>query len=272
MLAPDPQVVILCGGFGTRIRDVADDIPKAMIPIGGRPILWHIMKHYAHFGFRRFVICLGHKGWIIKRFFLDYLLANCDLTMNLRSPEGVAVHGPDVTEDWHITMAETGLDAMTGCRIKRIEKYIDSENFLLTYGDGLTDLNLGDLWDFHLRHGKTGTVTAVPPPGRFGELTLDGTKVVEFCEKPVRPNSRINGGFMAFHRRIFDLLHDDPKLIFEYAPLMGLAREGELMTFRHEGFWRCMDNSRDFQSLNELWQSGNPPWRVWDNYPLRAAA
>jgi len=272
MPASDAQVVILCGGYGTRIRDVADDIPKAMIPIGGQPILWHIMKHYGHHGFRRFVLCLGYKGWLIKRFFLDYLMSRCDLTLNLRSPENVSINGPGTTEDWEVTLAETGLDAMTGCRIKRIENYIDGENFCLTYGDGLSDQNLTELWNFHLDHGRIGTVTSVLPPGRFGELTLDGPKIVEFCEKPVRPNSRISGGFMVFHRQLFDRLHNDPKLIFEYAPLMGLARDVELMTFRHDGFWRCMDNSRDYQYLNEQWKAGNPPWRVWDEFSLRVAA
>ncbi len=272
MLATSAQVVILCGGFGTRIRDVADDIPKAMIPIGERPILWHIMDHYARFGVRRFVLCLGYKGWLIKRFFLDYLVANCDLTMNLRSPDEVKVHRPNQIDDWQITMADTGLDAMTGCRVKRIEKYIDGENFFLTYGDGLANLNLADLWQFHLAHGKIGTVTAVAPPGRFGEMTLTGDRVVEFSEKPQRPNSRISGGFMVFNRRIFDRLEDDPKLIFEYAPMMDLARDGELMTFRHEGFWRCMDNSRDYQYLNGLWEAGNPPWTALEDRGRRAAA
>jgi glucose-1-phosphate cytidylyltransferase len=272
MLDNNPQVVILCGGFGTRIRDVSEDIPKAMIPIGGRPILWHIMDHYARFGFRRFVLCLGYKGWTIKRFFLDYLLANCDLTVNLRSPDDVAIHGPGIAEDWEVTMAETGLHAMTGCRIKRIEKYIDGENFFLTYGDGLANLDLSDLWDYHLSHGKIGTVTAVAPPGRFGEMTLKGDRVAEFSEKPQRPNSRISGGFMAFQRHIFERLDDDLNLIFEQAPLMSLARDNQLMTFRHDGFWRCMDNSRDYQYLNELWDAGNPPWQFTDIPNLRAAA
>jgi glucose-1-phosphate cytidylyltransferase len=272
MPAHDPQVVILCGGFGTRIRDVSEEIPKAMIPIGGQPILWHIMKCYAHFGFRRFVLCLGYKGWLIKRFFLDYLHSNSDLTLNLQAPEEVQIHGPSLHDDWEVTLAETGLDAMTGCRVKRIEKYIDCENFLLTYGDGLADLNLAELWKFHLRHGKIGTLTAVAPPGRFGELSVSGDRVLEFSEKPSRPSSRINGGFMAFHRRLFDRLENDPKLIFEYAPLMDLATDGELMTMRHEGFWRCMDNSRDYQYLNEVWQAGDPPWRVWAPTKVRVAA
>jgi glucose-1-phosphate cytidylyltransferase len=169
-------------------------------------------------------------------------------------------------------MAETGLHAMTGCRIKRIEKYIDGENFFLTYGDGLANLDLSDLWDYHLSHGKIGTVTAVAPPGRFGEMTLKGDRVAEFSEKPQRPNSRISGGFMAFQRHIFERLDDDLNLIFEQAPLMSLARDNQLMTFRHDGFWRCMDNSRDYQYLNELWDAGNPPWQFTDIPNLRAAA
>ena len=267
MLGPDAQVVILCGGFGTRIRDVTDDIPKAMIPIGGRPILWHIMRGYAHYGYRRFVLCLGHKSWQIKRFFLDYLWANSDLTLNLTSPEQVVVRGPAVEENWEVTLAETGLDAMTGCRVKRIEKYIDGEHFMLTYGDGVSNVDLDALTNFHLLHGKIGTVTAVLPPGRFGELTLHGNRVTEFAEKPLRPNSRINGGFFVFHRELFGRLKDDPKLVLEQAPLVSLARKQQLMTYRHEGFWQCMDNSREFQLLNELWASDKAPWRVWDQAP-----
>jgi len=273
MLGPDAQVVILCGGLGTRIRDVADDIPKAMIPIGGKPIVWHIMKGYAHFGYRRFVLCLGYKSWQIKRYFLDYLWANSDLTMNLRNPDSVQLSSGDGAEDWEIVMAETGPDAMTGCRVKRIQKYIEGENFLLTYGDGVSDVDINATVKFHLEHGKVGTVTAVPPPGRFGELSLDGDKVEEFAEKPLRPNSRISGGFFVFNRRIFDRLYDDPKLIFEYSPLINLAHDGELMTYRHEGFWQCMDNGRDYQLLNDLWNKGQAPWRLWEPpVRLRVAA
>jgi glucose-1-phosphate cytidylyltransferase len=266
------QVVILCGGQGTRIRDVADDVPKPMIPIGGRPILWHIMKGYAQHGFTDFILCLGHKSWNIKRYFLDYKLAGADFTVELKSPEKAIVHGPGTEEDWRITLVETGLDAMTGCRVKRIEKYITGDTFLLTYGDGVSDINIRDLLRFHEEHGKTGTVTAVQAPGRFGEIELNGHQVLEFSEKPLIARGRISGGFFVFHRRLFESLEDDPALVFECAPLMDLARKSELMAFLHDGFWHPMDSSRDYKYLNDLWSRGQAPWNTWEPQPLRAAA
>ena len=257
------QVVILCGGQGTRIRDVADDIPKPMIPIGGKPILWHIMKGYARHGFTDFILCLGYKSWVIKRFFLDYHLAQSDFTIGLNAPEAVEIHAEDDTEDWRITFAETGLDAMTGCRIKRIEKYIRGDSFMVTYGDGIADVDLTELVDFHQSHGRVGTVTTVQPPGRFGELDLDGERVAEFSEKPLVAPGWISGGFFVFDRKIFDLLENDPRLIFERRPLVTLAGEGELMAYKHSGFWHAMDSSRDYRYLNDLHDSGNAPWMKW---------
>jgi glucose-1-phosphate cytidylyltransferase len=266
------QVVILCGGQGTRIRDVADDIPKPMIPIGGRPILWHIMKGFAHHGYTDFVLCLGYKSWVIKRYFLDYHLAGVDFSLRLAAPERVHVRGPSLPEDWNVTLAETGTDAMTGCRVKRIEKYISGDTFLLTYGDGVSDVNIRKLVEFHKAHDKIGSVTAVQPPGRFGEIDLEGTQVVEFNEKPLLSRGRINGGFFVFSRRMFDRLEDDPGLVFEQAPLMHLAREGQLMAYLHNGFWQPMDNSRDFKFLNDLWAEDRAPWNTWTSPRLRAAA
>jgi glucose-1-phosphate cytidylyltransferase len=269
------QVVILCGGQGTRIRDVADDIPKPMIPIGGRPILWHIMKGFAQHGHTDFVLCLGYKSWVIKRYFLDYHLAGADFSLHLGRPEGVRVHGGHAGEHgWHVTLAETGLDAMTGCRLKRVEKYITADTFMLTYGDGVADVNLPKLVEFHEGHGKLGTVTAVQPPGRFGELELEGRRVTEFSEKPLLARGRINGGFFVFQRGIFDRLRDDPGLVFENGPLVQLAHDGELMAFPHDGFWHPMDSSRDYKFLNELWAADRAPWNTWDEpaAPLRAAA
>jgi len=266
------QVVILCGGQGTRIRDIADDLPKPMIPIGGRPILWHIMKGYARHGFTDFILCLGYKSWSIKRYFLDFELAGADFTVDFRSPEKTRIHGPSIEEDWRITLVETGLEAMTGCRVKRIEKYISSDNFLLTYGDGVSDINIRDLVRFHEKHGKTGTVTAVQAPGRFGEIELDGHQVLEFSEKPLVARDRISGGFFVFHRRIFERLVNDPPLVFEYAPLIQLARDGELMAYLHDGFWHPMDSSRDYRYLNDLWSSGQAPWKTWEDRQLRLAA
>ena len=266
------QVVILCGGQGTRIRDVADDVPKPMIPIGDRPILWHIMKGFAHQGFTDFILCLGYKGWMIKRYFLDYHLANSDFSLSLRAPEQVEVHGESGEENWHVTLAETGAEAMTGCRVKRIEKYINGDHFLLTYGDGVSDVDLRGLSKFHLHHGKIGTVTAVRPPGRFGEIELEENQVAEFNEKPSVSRGWINGGFFVFDRRIFSRLTNDPGLIFERGPLIHLARDGELMAHPHDGFWQPMDTSRDHKYLTELWNTGTAPWKTWDALRLRVAA
>jgi glucose-1-phosphate cytidylyltransferase len=266
------QVVILCGGQGTRIRDVADDIPKPMIPIGGRPILWHIMKGYAGHGFTDFVLCLGYRSWVIKRFFLDYHLAGADFTCDLANPHGIEVHGSSAEENWRVTLAETGVDSMTGCRIKRIEKYITGDDFLLTYGDGVADVDIRQLVRFHRAHGKIGTLTAVQPPGRFGELDLDGSQVVDFAEKPQLARGFISGGFFVFQRRIFDRLENDSELVFEKEPLERLAAEGELMAYQHHGFWHPMDNSRDFKYLNDLWGSGQAPWCTWGDRRLRLAA
>jgi glucose-1-phosphate cytidylyltransferase len=266
------QVVILCGGQGSRIRDVADDIPKPMIPIGGRPILWHVMKGYAQHGFNEFVLCLGYKSWVIKRFFLDYHLAEADFTLDLDNPAEMQVHAPASDENWRITLAETGVDAMTGCRIQRIEKYIRGDDFLLTYGDGVADINVAELVQFHREHGKIGTVTAVRAPGRFGEIELEGTQVTEFMEKPLLARGRINGGYFVFNRRIFDYLKDDPRLVFENEPLTRLAGDGQLMAYRHNGFWHPMDNSRDFKYLNDLWNTGGAAWNTWGSSRLQAAA
>lgn len=266
------QVVILCGGLGTRIRDVADDIPKPMIPIGGRPILWHIMKEYAHHGFNEFILCLGYKSWVIKRYFIDYYLQGADFSVRLDRPADVTIHSPSRQEDWRVTLVETGEEAMTGCRVKRIEKYITGDTFQLTYGDGLADVDLRALVAFHHAHGKIGTVTAVRPPGRFGEIELEGARVREFNEKPFTSRGRINGGYFVFDRRVFDRLRDDPELVFERSPLIQLARDGELMAFAHQGFWQPVDTGRDYKHLNELWTAGNAPWRIWDTPRLRIAA
>jgi glucose-1-phosphate cytidylyltransferase len=258
------EVVILCGGQGTRIRDVADDLPKPMLPIGDRPILWHIMKGFAQHGCRRFILCLGYKSWVIKRYFLDHQLSRADFTLRLNDPGRVQMHGPASEDDWEITFAETGVDSMTGCRVKRVERYVTGDHFLLTYGDGVADVDVRKLVDFHLRHGLTGTVTAVQPPGRFGEIELDGPRVREFSEKPPLSRGRINGGFFVFKRQFFDRLHDAPDLVLEKEPLVRLAHDGELAAYQHNGFWQPMDNSREYRYLNELWDQGDAPWNTWD--------
>jgi glucose-1-phosphate cytidylyltransferase len=266
------QVVILCGGQGTRIRDVADDIPKPMIPIGERPILWHIMKSYAHYGYRDFVLCLGYKSWVIKRFFLDYHLASSDLTLHLSHRDSLEVISPVLTEDWKVTLVETGQQAMTGCRIKRVARYITSDHFMVTYGDGVADVDIPRLVAYHHRHGKIGTMTAVFPPARFGEIELDGDRICEFNEKPPLTGGRINGGFFVFRRQFLDRLEDEPDLVLERQPLTQLAQEGELMAHKHDGFWQPMDSSRDYQYLNGLWNEGTAQWKCWDAPRRRKAA
>lgn len=242
-----------------------------MIPIGGRPILWHIMNGYAQYGFKEFILCLGYKSWVIKQYFLDYSLANSDVSLDLRSSKPVTLHGPSLPEDWHVTLAETGLETMTGGRVKLIEPYIRGNHFLLTYGDGLADLDVRSLVEFHHKQGKIGTVTAVQLPGRFGEVELKGSSVTEFSEKPLLSRGRISGGFFVFHRRFFDRLPNSPDLILEKDPLMHLARDGELAAYMHNGFWHCMDSSRDYQLLNELWSSGAAPWKTCEVSLFRQA-
>jgi glucose-1-phosphate cytidylyltransferase len=266
------QVVILCGGQGTRIRDVAADIPKPMIPVGDQPILWHIMKGYAQYGFTDFILCLGYKSWVIKRFFLDYHLSGADFTVTMDGSYNVCVEPSSHEEPWRVTLAETGLNAMTGCRIKRIEKYITSDTFFLTYGDGVSDIDFTRLLAYHRGHGRVGTVTTVQPPSRFGEVEVIHGQVTQFMEKPLQTRGCISGGFFVFKPAIFARLKDDPSLIFEQEPLAGLAQDGELMAYNHEGFWHAMDSSRDYHQLNQLWNNRQAPWATWLSQKQRLAA
>jgi glucose-1-phosphate cytidylyltransferase len=266
------QTVILCGGMGTRIRDVADDIPKPMITIGDRPILWHIMRTYAAHGLNQFVLCLGYKSWSIKKWFLDHRLSSADFTFSTADPDAIEVHARGAVEDWRVTFAETGLNAMTGCRVKRAEKYIAGDTFLLTYGDGVCDVDIADLLRYHRGHGKLATVTAVRSPGRFGEIEIRGSRVAAFREKPSFAPGRISGGYFVFQREVFARLADDESLVLEHGPLADLAADGELMAYPHDGFWHPMDNSRDYQHLNALWASGQAPWAVRGRGGLPAAA
>ncbi|GAB4485720.1 MAG: glucose-1-phosphate cytidylyltransferase [Thermodesulfovibrionales bacterium] len=266
----DPQdipVVILAGGMGTRLREQTEFMPKPLVPVGGRPILWHIMKIYGHYGYRRFVICLGYKGEMIKQFFWHYRLFNTDCTINLRHSERITFHHEGKAEDWEITLADTGAKTMTGARIKRIEQYIDTQTFLLTYGDGVADVDVSAAAAFHRAHGRIATVTGVRPPARFGELRVAGDQVVEFGEKPAGGTSMINGGFFVFDRKMFDYLSNDENCTLEKDPLERLAREGQLMVHSHRGFWQCMDTLRDMSLLNEYWESGKAPWKLWDDEP-----
>ncbi len=256
------KVVILCGGMGTRLREETEFRPKPLAEIGGKPILWHILKIYSHYGFKDFVLCLGYKGHMIKEYFLNYRLMNHDFTLRLGSSEEVHIHDSNLVEDWSITFAETGLDAMTGARVKRIERYIAEENFMLAYGDGVADVDLAKLWDFHQQHGKIGTITGVRPISRYGEFAVEGGLVREFSEKPQSRDGIISGGFFIFHRRFFNYLTAEDSCILEREPLERLARDGQLMGYAHKGFWHCMDTYRDFVALNELWKT-NAPWKVW---------
>ena len=259
------KVVILCGGQGTRIRDVADDIPKPMISIGRFPILWHIMKYYAGFGHRDFILCLGYRGQSIKQFFLNYEAFTSDLTLTLGRSHAVEVHGNHDEDGWRITMADTGLNAMTGARIRRVGQYLEEdEDFLLTYGDGLGDVDLDALLRFHRSHGKAMTVSGVRPPGRFGEMDCDAAGcVMEFNEKPQATAGLISGGFMVCRRSLLDYLDDREDLVLEQEPMQNLVCDGQLMVYRHDGFWQCMDTYRDYKLLNNLWESDQAPWRTW---------
>lgn len=248
--------------MGTRLREETEFRPKPLIEIGGKPILWHIMKIYSHYGYNDFVLCLGYKGHMIKEYFLNYRLMNSNFTLHLNSRSEPAFHSPNLSEDWTITFADTGLEAMTGARVKRIEPYVSGDDFMLTYGDGVSDIELMRLWKFHKSHGKVGTVAGVRPLSRFGEFLVEDGRVKEFTEKPPLSGGLINGGFFVFKRKFFDYVRDDDACILEHEPLERLVAEGQLMSYSHTGFWHCMDTYRDFVALNEYWKRG-APWRVW---------
>jgi len=256
------KVVILCGGQGMRLREETEYKPKPMIEIGQHPILWHIMKIYSAYGFNDFVLCLGYKGEVIKDYFYHYKTRNNDFTIELKSGK-ISIHESNSDSNWKVTLADTGISAMTGARIKRIEKYITEDNFMATYGDGVTDLNIKKLLEFHKSHGKIGTVTGVSPPSRYGELTIEHDRVVSFKEKPQDSATSINGGYFIFNSEFFDYLSADDNCVLEREPLENLAKDKELKVYTHRGFWQCMDTYRDYRYLTELWSSGKAPWKVW---------
>lgn len=257
------KTVILCGGLGTRLREETEFRPKPMVDIGGRPILWHIMKIYAHYGLHDFVLCLGYRGNMIKEYFLNYEAMNNDFTICLGRQNQITYHGAHKEQDFHITLADTGLETMTGGRVKRVERYIDGDTFMVTYGDGVADLDIRALVEFHHAHGRLATVTVVRRISRFGivETGNDGT-VTSFIEKPQLKGST-SAGFFVFNRRVLDYLSGDD-CVLEREPLERLACEGQLMAYRHAGFFYAMDTYREYQFLNELWDSGQTPWRVWE--------
>ncbi len=258
------QAVILCGGQGMRLREYTRVVPKPMVEVGGRPILWHIMKVYSRFGIDDFTLCLGYKGDVIRRYFLEYDILRCDSLVDLRTRRVTQLEPFHHEDRWQITLAETGSDTMTGGRVKRIEKFIDQGTFMLTYGDGVADIDLDKLLAFHRSEGCTATVMAVPPVARFGELMVDGNRAVGFQEKPRVRDAWINAGFFVFERGIFDLLGDD-NCILEQEPLQALARDGQLAVYRHEGYWRCMDTARDVLALNAECAEGGAPWAAWES-------
>ncbi len=256
------KVVILCGGLGTRLREETEFRPKPMVPIGERPILWHIMKSYAHHGFTQFVLCLGYKGETIKEYFRNYQWNTSDVTLKLGARPQIKYHNQHSEEDWTVTLVDTGQTTQTGGRLKRVLPHIDSDTFLLTYGDGVTDSNIRESVRFHRRHRPLLTITAVQPPGRFGDLVLEGDAVAGFKEKPTHGENYINGGFFVVDKRIGEYLTDDG-CVLEQEPMSRLAREGKLRAYKHAGFWQCMDTYREQQLLTGLWNSGRAPWKVW---------
>jgi glucose-1-phosphate cytidylyltransferase len=259
------KVAILAGGVGSRLSEETEVKPKPMVEIGGRPILWHIMKHYAKYGFKDFVLALGYKGDYIKRYMLDYANLSSDLRVDFaraqvwRDGNG---NGNSHHDDWCVELVDTGLDTATGGRIKRLKPKIGNARFMLTWGDGVSNVNLQRLLEFHVSHGKLATVTAVRPPARFGRLEIEGDRVVEFSEKPQLGEGWINGAFFVLEPAVFDYVEGDATQ-WELEPLERLAREGQLMAYRHDSFWQCMDTLRDRKLLEHLWQAGNPPWKTW---------
>jgi glucose-1-phosphate cytidylyltransferase len=259
------KVVILCGGKGTRLREETEYRPKPMVPIGNRPILWHIMKTYAAQGHRDFILCLGYKGEVIKDFFRNYLWMTNDVTLRLGPTPALQFHSHHDEEDWSVTLADTGEDTLTAGRIKRIQKYVGpDETFFLTYGDGVGDVNVNAGLAFHEQHGRLATVTAVRPPGRFGELELTPHRqVTAFNEKPQVGEGRINGGYFVLSGKIFSYLENSDQIMFEAAPLRQLAAEGQLMAYLHDGFWQPMDTFQEYTLLNRIWSEGRAPWKTW---------
>lgn len=256
------KVVILCGGLGTRLREETEFRPKPMVPVGGRPILWHIMKTYAHYGHKEFVLCLGYKGEVIKDFFRNYQWHTSDVTLRLGSSPKIQYHTKHGEDDWSVTLLDTGQETMTGGRLKQALPYIDEDEFLMTYGDGLCDVDINESIAFHRKGATLATVTGVLPTGRFGEMGIEGDLVTSFSEKPEKNTSFISGGFFVLNKRVGDYI-EDASTIFESGVLPKLSMEGNLRVFKHSGFWQCMDTYREQVLLDQMWQSGQAPWKIW---------
>ena len=254
------KAVILAGGLGTRISEESHLTPKPMITIGGKPIIWHIMKHYSHYGVNEFIICLGYKGYVIKEYFANYFLHMSDVTFDMAKNE-MQVHHQHA-EPWKVTLIDTGEHTQTGGRLKKVRDYIDGETFCFTYGDGVTDLDIRQVIEFHKQHDKPATVTAIQPPGRYGSLNIDAGTVNNFQEKPAGDGSWINGGFFVLEPEVLELI-DGPHISWELGPLKVLAQRSQLKAYQHNGFWKAMDTLRDKHQLEDLWESGNAPWKTW---------
>ena len=257
------KVVILCGGLGTRLREETEFRPKPMVEIGGKPILWHIMKIYFHYGIKDFVLSLGYKGEMIKEYFYNYEILSNDFTIELGNKKNIEIHSNNAEKDWRITLADTGDKALKGARLKRVQQYVDDDTFMLTYGDGVANVDINALLSFHSKHGKLATVTGINPASRFGELKIKGDQVESFSEKPRDGDGLINGGFFVFNRSIFDYLSENENCDLEIGPLEKIADEGQLMVYKHRGSWACMDTIRDMEYLNKLWVEGKAEWKVW---------
>ena len=257
------KVVILAGGLGTRISEESHLKPKPMIEVGDAPILWHIMKYYSSYGFNEFIICCGYKGYVIKEYFADYYLHRSDITFDFSDNNKMIVHN-NVAEPWKVTVIDTGLNTMTGGRLKRIQKYVGNETCMMTYGDGVSDVDLDALLKFHREHGKAATLTAIQPGGRFGVLDIDDSQTVrQFSEKAKEDGGWINAGFMVLEPESFSYIEGD-QTYFEKEPLENMAKDGNLAAYRHEGFWKCMDTLRDKEMLDQMWNSGDAPWKRWE--------
>lgn len=257
------KLVIFAGGYGTRLGKFTEEIPKPMIHIGDRPILWHIMKIYSHYGIKDFIICLGYKGYIIKNYFLEYVNRCNDFTIDFNTGE-VSYHTNLDEIDWRVTFVETGINVEKGARLKKVEKYLDEGINLLTYGDGVANIDIAKLIEFHKASQKKITLSGVHPPARYGELVIEGEQLISFEEKPQAAGGYINGGFMVFERNVLELLNTQDSCDFEYGLLERMAQQGEIAIYRHDGFWACMDTERDMRNLNQLWVENKAFWKVWD--------
>lgn len=256
------KVAILAGGFGTRLAEETEIKPKPMVEIGGRPILWHILMHYSHYGFKQFVIALGYKGEIIKRYMVEFCSLQSNLTVNLGNGD-VRIH-QNFNEDWTVELIDTGIKTQTGGRIKRLKPYIENQTFMLTWGDGVSNVRLDKLLAFHRAHGKLATLTAVRPPARYGYMKCNGDRVTEFTEKPQIGEGWINGAFFVLERNVFDYIENDDT-VWEREPLERLASDGQLMAYKHRSYWQCMDTLREKYLLESLWESGEAPWKIWED-------